>query len=293
MDRQGRVPKHEMEQVDEMSARRTGGTILSLLLDDLQDPNSRVRILAIREIAGLQDDVAVEPLLELAQNDPYQSVRCAALLGLGDFVRAAGACVYDPETNPDATRPGQRLPIKVRRVFGFLLSACRDESLPLEERCCAIEALSFIGNDTVEDAIAKLYARPEKWAKTSALRAMGRNGSRRWANVVRCALYDSDRDLQLGAIHAAGEIDLESLGKDLLQFTYSEDQEVMLAALWSLGETGWDGAFERLDELTMDRDPDIRQAADEAMEEWLFYSQHGSEYKEWNDDRLPASWVFT
>ena len=57
----------------------------------------------------------------------------------------------------------------------------------------------------------------------------------------------------------------------------------MLAALWALGQTGWDSAFDRLDELTLHEDPEIADAADEAMEEWLFYNELNSESSEEED----------
>ncbi len=134
--------------------------------------------------------------------------------------------------------------------------------------------------------IAELYARPEKAAKLSALRAMGRNASSRWVDVLRAEFYNPDRDLQLQAIQSAGEISFDSLGKDLLRLTYSEDRDVMLDALWSLGQTGWDGAFDRLDELTLHRDPEVREVADEAMDEWLFYNGLESEYAEEEEDEF-------
>jgi HEAT repeat protein len=143
-------------------------------------------------------------------------------------------------------------------------------------------------DDSAEDMIAELYARPEKEAKLSALRAMGRNGLARWEEVLRQEVYSADLDVQIEAIEAAGEMSAEALGKDLLRLTYADDRDVMLSALWALGQSGWEGAFDRLDELTLESDPEIRQVADNALDEWLFFSGLNSEIDEDEDDEFLA-----
>jgi HEAT repeat protein len=274
-------------RTDPSLAQGTGGTILSMLLEDLQDTNPRVRALAVKQMADCRDGGVIEHLIELAQDDPSLDVRCTAISALGHFIYAGGISAYDPETDQDAVHQDEGLSQEdLERVYDFLLSVYQDESRSLDERRHAVEAQSFFSNDTIENTILELYARPEKPARLSALIAMGRNGSMRWVNYVRRELYSSDRDIQLEAIHAAGAMSLESLGKDLLRLTYAEDREVLLAALWSLGQTGWDGAFERLDEMTLHSDPQVRELADEAMDEWLFYNGLNSEYDESEDDLL-------
>ena len=132
--------------------------------------------------------------------------------------------------------------------------------------------MSYYHGTTVEDLIAELYARPEKEAKISALAAMGYNGATRWEGTLRAEFSNPDLETQLEAVTAAGEMGLPSLGKDLWRMTYADNSEVVLAAIWALGQTGWEGAFERLDELTLHTDQRIRECADEAMDEWLFYN---------------------
>jgi hypothetical protein len=97
-------------------------------------------------------------------------------------------------------------------------------------------------------------------------------------------LYSDDPDVQLEAIAAAGEMSADSLGKDLLRLTYADDQDVVLSALWSLGQTGWEGAFDRLDEFSLHPDPEVREIADEAMDEWLFFNGLMSDYDEQEDE---------
>lgn len=279
--------KMHLEEVDRAPDPGIRGTILPFLLENLRDPNPRVRVLAVRQLSDCSDEKVIRRLMELAQDDPSADVRCAAIAGLGNFIYMGGFSAYDPETDQEVACPNKALSKQdLDRVYSFLLSLYRDKGRTLDERRRAVEAESFFSNDTVEDLIAELYARPEKPAKMSALIAMGRNGSLRWVEVLKKELYSSDRDLQLEAINAAGEMSLEGLGKDLWRLTYSEDQEVMRAAIWSLGQTGWDGAFERLDELTLSPDPRVRETADEAMEEWLFFNGLESAYAEDREDDL-------
>jgi HEAT repeat protein len=251
---------------------RQKGSILSLLLENLRDPNPRVRILAIREIADYADGDALSPLIELAEHDPQLQVRCAAILALGNYVYIGGVASLE-EGELDAWCQEDILdPADLERTRDFLLSVYRDPARTLDERRRAVESLSHIPNKEVEEAIAELYARPEKEAKTSALLAMGRNGARRWERTLQRALTHPDRELEIEAIHAAGESGLEALGRELWALTYAEDKDIAVAAIWALGQTGWEGAFERLDELTLDSDPQIRECADQAMDEWLFFN---------------------
>jgi HEAT repeat protein len=141
-------------------------------------------------------------------------------------------------------------------------------------------------SDAVEGVIAELYARPEKEAKRSALLAMGRNGLARWENVLRREMYSSDPELQIEAIEAAGEMSADALGKDLLRLTYADDRDVMLSALWALGQTGWQGGFDRLDEMSLDPDEEIREVADEALDEWIFYNGLNTETGEDEEDEF-------
>ena len=252
---------------------RQKGSILSLLLEDLHHPNPRVRMLAVREVADDADDRALAALLELAAGDPALEVRCAAILALGDLTYTIGMTCLDPEDELEEWCGQVALrPADLERVRDFLLSVYYDQGRTLDERRYAVESLSHMADGVVEDVVAELYARPEVEAKISALKAMGWNGARRWERPLRQAFLHPNREIMIEAIHAAGESGLEELGQELWSLTYVEDKDIALAAVWALGQTGWEGAFERLDELTLDPDPQVRECADEAMEEWLFFN---------------------
>jgi HEAT repeat protein len=252
---------------------RRKGSILSLLLENLHNPNPRVRMLAVREIADNANGRTLASVLELAEGDPALEVRCAAILALGDLTYLSGVTSLEEEDGFEEWCEEDALePADLERVRDFLLSVYYDRGRTLEERRRAVESLSHMADGVIEDVIAELYACPEKDAKISALKAMGSNGARRWEKTLQHALLHPDREILIEAIHAAGESGMEGLGTELWSLTYAEDKDVALAAIWALGQTGWEGAFERLDELTLDADPRIRECADEAMEEWLFFN---------------------
>lgn len=256
-----------------------GGSILSMLLENLQDPSPRVRALAAREVADYTLTIAVDRLLETAERDPELQVRCAAVRGLGNYMYLGSLSDYDLQIDEELDCEEDCLTDEdFQRVYDFLVGVAGDEQRALDEKRYAVESLSFSGDETAEALIAELYARPEKEAKISAFVAMGITGAERWVEILRRELTNPDPDLRIEAIHAAGDLGLDNLGKDLWELTFDDDHEIALSAIWALGQTGWDGAFERLDELTLHADPEISDCADEAMEEWLFYNGLSQEH---------------
>lgn len=273
-----------LDQVADSRDRQ--GTILQLLLENTHDPHPRMRALTVRQLSGYANATVVKRIVELADHDPDLQVRCAAISALGSIL--ADAAITDVELAVDeacADTPAQAQ-LDWRHVRDFLLDVVEDPARTLDERRYAIESLSHLNNDTVERLIAELYARPEKTSKMSALLAMGYNGAARWEQTLRREFANPDPELRVEAVLAAGELGLTSMGKDLWRLTYSENKETMLAAIWALGQTGWDGAFERLDELTLHNDVQIRESADEAMDEWLFYNGLATEQEQDQTERF-------
>ena len=261
--------------------RDDGGAIPQWLLDQLLESEPDIRIEAIEALSTCREDLAINSLIERAQTDVNPDVRRAALLALGQFIYLGSISEYGtgaPELFEEISQEDYD------RTLAFLLSVYRDESRPLDERRSAVEALGFGAGDDIVQAISELYARPDKESKISALRAMGRNGALAWLEIVGRELYSDDLDIQIEAIDAAGEMSADLLGKDLLRLTYADDRDVVLSALWALGQTGWEGAFDRLDEMSLHPDVEIREVADEALDEWLLFSGLMSDHEEDEDE---------
>lgn len=274
------MSQQSSSQVQAFDPSDEGGTILPLLLENLNDPKPRARILAVREIADYTDEIVITRLLKLAEHDPDLEVRCATISAMGNYIYLGGIDLCDPQSELDPVFFEDCLSEPdFERVYDLLLAISRDEERTLDERRYAVESLSFTHGEPIERLIVDLYNRPEKEAKISALYAMGCNGAARWEEILLDAFSSPERDMQIEAIIAAGEMGADDLGKDIWRMTYAEDKDLVLAAIWALGQTGWEGAFDRLDELTLADDPEIRQCADEAMDEWLFFNgmveEHG------------------
>jgi HEAT repeat protein len=259
-----------MSQVADWVAEQSIPDRMSAALRDL---DVQVRVQAVENLSKCSPEPAIACLIELADRDPAQEVRHAALSGLGELLYVCGASAYDPEADDDALLRYEGLPTEdVKRAFHFLLEVYHSPERTPQEQRTALEAVSCFANPQVEAAIAELYRRPDKESHISALVSMGRNGSSDWLEPLRRNLYHDDHEVQLVAVLAAGELGHEALGKDLLHLTYAPDRELMMAALWSLGQTAWEGAFDRLDECTLHADPEVSEVADEALDEWLFFT---------------------
>lgn len=251
------------------------------LMERLDDPNPGVRAQTINELWDHVEPEAMARLFDLAQNDPDEQVRCKAISGLGRYVWECMSIDFDV---PDPYNDGELSREDQEHLHSFLLGIYQDPNRSFDEQRYAVEALSFLSENTVTDLIRALYQRPEKKAKISALFAMGRNGAICWEEILAREIGNEDKEIRIEAIDAIGEMRADSLGKDLLRLTYDPDRDVMMAAVFALGQTGWESAFDRLDELTLHPDPEIRQVADAALEEWTIFSQVGADWEDGDEE---------
>jgi len=95
------VIQQSSSQVQAVDPSDEGGTILPLLLENLNDPNPRARVLAVREVADYTDEVVITRLLELAERDPDLEVRCASISAMGNYIYLGGVDMCDPESELD------------------------------------------------------------------------------------------------------------------------------------------------------------------------------------------------
>jgi HEAT repeat protein len=248
---------------------------LPVLLEYLDDEDAEVRALAVKNLWDYPEPDLTDVLIDKAEHDPSADVRCKAIVTLGRFVYEGEMADYDFDWGEmEELMRADELPQEdFLRVKHFLIDLYRDTAKPLDERRYAVEALGFHVDDEVFSIIEEAYAHPDPKVKMSAIFAMGRSGSLRWTDTILEELNNPRKELQMEAIRAAGEMGLDEAGKELWRLTYSEDRDVKLESIWALGQTGCEGAFERLDELTiMGEDEEIREIAEEAMEEWSLFS---------------------
>lgn len=235
----------------------------------MTDPDAEVRRLAVTALWDYPHTEIIDPLFDLARNDPSEAVRAKAVSTLGRFIYEGDMADYDFDWGEmDAAIPATQLSrAEFLRVKDFLVDLATDASQSLESRGVAVEALSFLDASEVDDLIEQAYAHPETTMKASALFAMGRSGNRRWSKYILKELDSEVPELRMEAARAAGEAYLEEAGSQLLKLAESDDRDLRLEAIWALGKTGGANVPEFLRNCVKSRDPDVREVAMAALEE--------------------------
>ena len=109
----------------------------------------------------------------------------------------------------------------------------------------------------------------------SAIFAMGRSANDAWAQtIVISNLQNQNVDIQVEAVRAAGELELQIAREEILELFDDEglDLDVFLAAIWSLSQIGGAGVQEKLDRSADDPDTDDEtvELIDSAIENLVF-----------------------
>ena len=242
----------------------------------LDDPDDEVRALAVKCLWNYPEPELIDHLLDLAKTDPSQKVRSRALVTLGRYVYEGEMADYDFDwgASEELMRAGELPREDFERVRDFLIAVHTDESESLESRRFALEALSFWSDPAVWPLIEQAYHHPDPAMQISAIFAMGRNGHRRWADILLRELASPIPERQFEAVRAVGACFLEAAAPQLMDIIETtEDRDVLLEAIYALGRVGGDEAFEVLDELSDSEDEEIQEMVQLALEEW--YTYHG------------------
>jgi HEAT repeat protein len=255
--------------IDPERRRRVARSLVELAEDDielefsavyfflLKDPDPQIRSKAID---GLWEDESREflaHLLELVAKDPDEGVREAAALGLSRFA-------YLAETGKLRER-------WVKRLREGLFDRLHSDDTEVSRR--ALEALGYFGQDEqVIRAVQESYNSDDEVVKASALKAMGRSINKRWLPEIGKELTSPEPALRYEAASAAGEMVADELTQPVIQLCEDEDREVQLAAIWALGQIGGSEASRTLKTLANSDDEGLANAANEALTELAFAS---------------------
>jgi HEAT repeat protein len=246
--------------------------VLGVLLED-DDPE--VRAGAAMVIWNYPEVQFIDKLFDLALNDPSQEVRSQAIKTLGRYIYEGLSNEYELFSTSEAADVFvPELPLEdFLRVKNFLINVFHNESLPLESRRCAVEALGFLSEPEVVEVIEKAYQHPDIQMKVSAIFAMGRSGLEKWEPIILRELQSEVYDIRYEAVKAAGEAVIENAVPYLIKIALSqeEDKSLRLEAIWSLGLIGGEEAGKVLKSLREDPDPDVREVAEAAWEECEIY----------------------
>jgi len=221
----------------------------------LDDPNPRARAAAIRLLWECEDTRLVPVFIRMMEHDEDLVVRASAATALGLFIYLG-----ELEEISDTI---------LKKVEESLLSTVASQEPALVRRR-ALESLGFSSRPEVPAIIEKAYQDGDKEWQASALFAMGRSADSRWERSVLDRLDDSEADVLLEAVRAAGALELDAARQDLLELLASNaetDEEVTAAAIWSLSQIGGGNVREALEALMEHTDDDdlaeyIEQALD-------------------------------
>jgi HEAT repeat protein len=204
----------------------------------LSDTDSRVRATAVRLLWECEDRRLIPTFLNMMVKDNDMVVRASAATALGLFV-------YKGELEE---LPGEIL----TRIEDQLLKVAQGDDQPLVRRR-ALESLGYSGRDEVPGLLQAAYESAEGEWQASALFGMGRSADVRWERAILDRLDALETEVQLEAIRAAGQLELESARHLLLEKLqdYAElEDEIRMAIVWSLSQIGGKDAREALEKLS-------------------------------------------
>jgi HEAT repeat protein len=168
----------------------------------LDDPDPKVREVAIRLLWECEDRKLIAPLNRMVEADPDYHVRAAAATGLGLYVYLGELEELDEE--------------HLKSVEDVLLRVYASEDHPLVRRR-ALESLGYSSREEVTAMIEEAYARGNPDWMESAMFAIGRSANDRWSKQVMESLDHPHAKVREEAARAAGGLNLESAREPLLK----------------------------------------------------------------------------
>lgn len=253
-----------------------------LLRVALEDESERVRGIALAGLWEETDEDLLGPLVQILHSDPSQIVRGLAASALGPFVLGGELEEIDAA--------------QVMRAEEALLAVLHNEEEPISVQCRALESIAFSGETGVRQLIEDAYYSPYEEMQVSALVAMGRSADTRWRAAAQQELENASPEIRAAAARACGELEAHAALEDLLALLIDEDKNVRLSAIFALGHIGGDEAEEALNALLESDDPDEVTAAEDALEEVVFFADPNAiplfdeSEDEWEADDDPDDW---
>jgi len=228
----------------------------AVLLACLNDPDEEIRACAVDGLWEDDETTTAIRLLELLAQDPSPRVRAAAASGLSRFA-------YRIEM-------GELSQTTAQKIRNGLLAAIDNPKEVLEVRRRAVEAISYLSEPEVREAIRRAYADPDEKMRASAVFGMGRNCDEAWLEIIVREMKSPSAEMRYEAAKAAGELEDQRAVRPLVPLLADADREVRLATIASLGQIGGETAVKALRYVAKEGDEEAKAAAAEALEEAAF-----------------------
>ena len=198
----------------------------------LDDEHSDVRAHAIDALWTDESPAAFRRALAIAETETDEFVLLAALRALSRFILLGE---YG-DTPQDLASRAQNLALNIHQ----------DPGRSLELRRRALETLANSSHLSAPELIQAAYIAGNHKLKASAIRAMGSSCDKRWTKALLAELESGKSEYIYEAIQACGQIRIRRSAGRLGEFARSDDREIQMAAIWALGEIGGKRAAEIL-----------------------------------------------
>jgi HEAT repeat protein len=255
--------KHTLlEDLEDLAKADTLTSFDDLARSLLDDADPQVRLRAIRLLWECEDTKLVPVYLDMMDNDDDVEVQAAVANILGQFM-------YLSELD--------KIPAELHHTIENQLLAATTSTKETLVRRRALESLGYSSREEVAPLIEAAYhAKNPDW-KVSALLAMGRSCDDRWRKQVLSQLRSPSEELHSEAIHAAGELELESARSVLLDLLDDEeDPEVRPELIWALSRIGGEGVRLKLEKLLEIEEDDMEaDFIEEALDALSFTEELG------------------
>ena len=209
----------------------------------LQDDDPRIRSQAIPLLWECSDINLISIFINFLQNDINFEVNASAAAALGKFV-LLGELEEIPE------EPAKM--VQDLLINEYLIT----ENESTKQRI--LESLGYSSNEKVNQFISSALKKDDKKWHLSALFAISRSANNLWEKVVLEKLTDLDPDIQIEAIKAAGELEIESAKEQIIEFLKNStpDEELHTQATWTLSKIGGNDIKELFEDMIEESEND-------------------------------------
>jgi hypothetical protein len=258
------------------------------LLAELTDPDEETRAAILDEIALDMDDETAQALLDIAASDADEEARDHAIVALGPVIEECGdeymegAIDFGPEMEPPVSRETfASIVARIRALYS-------DESQPKLLRRRAFEVLIRDPQPWHREAIQEHFASADDDWRRTAVFAMGHITG--FEHEIAAAVETAEEPLLFEAVRAAGQMEVSAAAPRIRALATSRDADLDLriAAIYALPHVDRD-SFELLESLEQSRNRDIAEAAADAVQELLMFTDtgEGEDDEDDEDDEEP------
>jgi len=219
----------------------------------MNDEDDEVRTTALQGLWEDESASLVEPLVAMLLEDPSARVREEAAASLGRFALLA-----------ELGDLGAR---HARLIKEALLAVVSEQEGVPQVRRRAIESIAFLSVEGLRQIIDESYASDDRLLRVSALLAMGRSADSFWEGIVITELSSEDAELRYHAARACGELATREAVPVLARLVEDRDRDVQMAAIWALGQIGGAAARRTLESCYDSEDERLQERAEEALAE--------------------------